>query len=396
MVGGSKDRPLGDLLSKALAAMRTHLGMDVAFIAQFEGDRRVFRYVDTDLSQPPIKAGEGGPLAESFCLRVADGRLPRLIRNAADVPVAAAMPVTRELPVGAHISVPIMLEDGSVYGTFCCFSFQPDYSLTERDLKMFEVFAAVAGHQIQAELERTHAQRLMRMRIEQVLGDRQFFPVYQPIIDIGANAPIGYETLTRFTAEPRRSPDQWFGDAGRVGLGLELELATMRSAVGALSTLPARTYLSINGSPATFNSPRLADLLSCLPLDRIVLELTEHEVVSNYAEMSASIAGLRAGGARIAVDDAGAGYASFRHILQLRPEFIKLDTELTRDIHTDPGRQALATAFVHFATATGAQLVAEGVETDEQLAALVSLGITRIQGYLKCRPLPLEEVLRLS
>lgn len=138
-----------DFLDNALAAIRTHLGMDVAFISEFTDGQRVFRHVDSETSQAPIAVGQGGPLEESYCQRVVDGRLPELIPDAFAEPEAAALPVTRELPVRAHLSVPIRLANGDVYGTFCCFSPHPDASLNERDIALLRIFADLTARHIE-------------------------------------------------------------------------------------------------------------------------------------------------------------------------------------------------------------------------------------------------------
>jgi hypothetical protein len=99
--------------------------MDVAFLSEFTDGQRVFRHVDSSLENLPVKVGGADPLEASYWQRVVDGRLPELIQDATAVPAAMELPVTRALPVGAHLSVPIKLKDGSVYGTFWCFSFTP-------------------------------------------------------------------------------------------------------------------------------------------------------------------------------------------------------------------------------------------------------------------------------
>jgi len=119
-----------------------------------------------------------------------------------------------------------------------------------------------------------------------------------------------------------------------------------------------------------------------------VLELTEHHRIDSYDSVLGAIEGLRRHGVRLAVDDAGAGYAGLHHILRLRPEILKLDMALTRGIDADPARRALATALVHFAAEIDSMIVAEGVETTEELDTLTSLGVQWAQGYLLGRPTP--------
>jgi len=197
--------------------------------------------------------------------------------------------------------------------------------------------------------------------------------------------PVGAEALARFSDDPVR-PDAWFSQADEVGLRLPLEFAAAATALGSLDGHPDLGYLSINLSPDAILDPLFATFLEGADRSRIVLEITEHAPVDDYAAVAQALDEHRSAGLRIAVDDAGAGFASFRHILKLRPDFIKVDMSLVRDIHLDPVRQALTESIVTFSRTVGASLVAEGVETQEELDTLARLGVTLMQGYLLCPP----------
>lgn len=376
-------------LLEALHAIRAHLGMEVAFISEFEDDRRVFRFVDAEDGAPRLEVGASDLREESYCQRVVDGRLPELIPDACDNAEALTLPATQEMPIGAHLSVPIRLQDGSVYGTLCCFDRQADPSLNERDLGMMRVFADFAARQLERQRERQRHQRAVERRIRDVLDQRRFHVVFQPLHDLDGQRIVGYEALTRFTAEPKQGPDRWFAEADTVGLRVELELAAIETALASLPDMPAATYLSLNASPATILSGRLEAMFEAWPLDRLMLEVTEHDVVEDYASLCEALAGMRARGLRLAIDDAGAGYASFLHILRLAPDVIKLDRSLTREIDRRDESRSLAAALIGFASETGSQLLAEGVETREELATLREIGISKAQGYLLGRPGPL-------
>ena len=177
----------------------------------------------------------------------------------------------------------------------------------------------------------------------------------------------------------------------RNGRGARLELTAIRLALSAVASLPKDIYLAVNASPETILSGELHDTLNGMPAERIVLEITEHAHVENYDSLMHALQLLRNQGVRLAVDDAGAGYSSLQHILQLRPDLIKLDMRLVRNIDRDPARRALASALVLFARETGSQIIAEGVETAFELNALQSIGIERAQGYFLGRPMSLEE-----
>ncbi|HEU5098412.1 MAG TPA: EAL domain-containing protein [Roseiflexaceae bacterium] len=384
-----------ELLRDALQTIRLHLGMDVAFVSEFCEGRRFFRYVDAPDDTTPISVGGSDPLEESYCQHIVDGRLPRLIQDASLIPLALTLPVTTELPVGAHISVPIHLSDGRVYGTFCCFKTVPDMTLVERDLALVQIFAEFTGKQLERQLaaNRTHAEMLAR--IQSIIDTQSFALVYQPIFDFAANRIVGFETLARFAAVPIRPPNLWFDEAAQVGLVEALEMTVIAQALKGLTQLPQGSYLTINVSPATVLSDEFIALIQTAELERIILEITEHVSITDYEQLNAALAPLREQGMRLAVDDAGAGYASFRHVLRLDPDVIKLDISLTRDIDTDPTRRALAAALTRFAEETGSKVIAEGVETEAELAMLRQLNINKAQGYLIGRPMPLANALVL-
>jgi PAS domain S-box-containing protein len=232
------------------------------------------------------------------------------------------------------------------------------------------------------QLERT------RQRVQGVLDNRSIRTLFQPIVNLRTGRTAGYEALSRFTADPAQPPDRWFADAQTIGLGIEVECLAVETALVAAEELPRGCYLSVNASPATLASGRLIPILDGTPLDgrQLVIEITEHVTVDNYQALRQPLETLRARGIRIAVDDAGAGYASFRHILRLRPECIKLDRDIIRDLDQDPARRALAAALVMFAQDVGATVTAEGVETPEELDTLSRLGFDAAQGYLLGRP----------
>ena len=123
------------------------------------------------------------------------------------------------------------------------------------------------------------------------------------------------------------------------------------------------------------------------PAERVVLELTEHDCIDDYELFEKAANELRSHGVRLAVDDAGAGYSSFRHILNLHPDIIKLDIGLTRGIDGDPARRALGSAMLAFGLdAFGAAIVAEGIETEGEFKTLRGLGCRFGQGYYLGRP----------
>jgi EAL domain-containing protein (putative c-di-GMP-specific phosphodiesterase class I)/AmiR/NasT family two-component response regulator len=249
-----------------------------------------------------------------------------------------------------------------------------------------DVIAELAG---QLTTRRRAAERLSRQqaRIRRAIEDESVLTmVFQPICNLSDRRPVGFEALARFRGPPKRGPEQWFAEATAVSLGRELELVAIRRALATLHDLPTTRYLSVNASPATLLSRGLRKALSEVDAARIVLELTEHAPIKSYQRLNAALERLRSIGVRLAIDDAGAGFASLRHILQLNPDFIKLDRTLINRIDGDRSQQALAGGLISFATGIGAAIVAEGIERAEDLQALVGLGVEYGQGYLLAKP----------
>lgn len=393
LLGGieAASEPAEESLRDALRALREHLGQEVAFVSEFAGGRRHFRHVDAAQPDPPIVVGASDPLERTYCHAVVTGVLPRLIHDAMALPLAARLASDAGLSIGAHLSVPIELSNGEVYGTLCCFSPDADFTLGQRDLDLMQLTARFMAQQIERRLQALRNAQEARARIHAALQAQAYHMVFQPIFPLHDGRAAGFETLARFTAEPRRSPDEWFSEAARVDLAEALELAMIERALADLHRIPPDVYLSLNISPAHILSGAVLRVLDGTPLERVVLEVTEHEPVGDYDLFAARLNPLRERGLRLAVDDAGAGHASFRHILQLRPDLIKLDLALTRDIDHDPARRALASALVSFAAETGSRIVAEGVETMAELHTLRTLGVSYAQGYLLGRPQPIDQ-----
>ena len=387
---GEESLPSCDGVTRILRAIRAHLGMDVAFASEIASDEVIIRHADM-IADGPFAVGDVFPAEGSYCQRILDGRLPYLIPDTSMVPVAAALECTATMPVGAHLSVPIRLKSGRVYGTFCCFSFRPDRSLNERDLQMLQAFAALAAEEIDTGLDREQHRAEIAARIADTIARDQIRTFYQPIYGVGCGRVVGLECLARFPDCESRPPSDWFNEAADVGLEVELELAAVRAALAGSAYLPDGCYLAVNASPAVILSGALEPLMAELKSRRLVVEVTEHAAVSDYQALADALEPLRKR-ARLAIDDVGAGYSGMRHILDLRPDLIKLDMSLVRDIDKDPARRALAAAMVAFAHGIDSRIVAEGVETAAELETLRELGVDSAQGYFLARPMPLMAV----
>ena len=234
-----------------------------------------------------------------------------------------------------------------------------------------------------AERERVLADR---GRLVDLLSGQDVDIALQPIVNLTSGRTIGVEALARF--RDGRPPAVWFAEADRCGYAKELDEMTFFAALPLLGSLPATWYMSINASPELLLSPAFRErALGCgLPLDRLVIEITEHVCVADYQALNDALAPLRARGIRFAIDDTGAGYASFNHVLQLTPDIIKLDRTLLTHLETDRARRSLITALVLLALDIGATVTGEGVESVDQRETLNLLGVDHAQGYLFSAP----------
>ncbi|MEH3139873.1 MAG: EAL domain-containing protein [Mycobacterium kyogaense] len=207
--------------------------------------------------------------------------------------------------------------------------------------------------------------------------------VYQPIVELGSESVVGFEGLCRFPSGAERSPAYWFDVARRLGRGVPLELAALSTVLAGVGTVPPDCFLAVNASPSTAMDARLHDALLAADTP-LVLEITEYEPFPDG--LADALKPLRDSGIRLAIDDAGAGYASFKQILQLRPDVIKIDGSLTSDIDRDPAKRALVIAIVRLCAETGAITIAEAIERRDEQATLSELGVQWGQGYLFGRP----------
>ena len=281
--------------------------------------------------------------------------------------------------------------DGVVVGGIVVGSLVPDGRSRLLELApLLAEYGAMVAALLAPDLARRREVNDVRTMVESVIARRAFATVFQPEVDLNAGTLVGYEALTRFTDGTR--PELRFAQAETAGLGLELEAATLASAIAAAVAIPPGCWLSINASPELIlEHERLAGLLADRGDRAIILEVTEHAVVDDYVALRKAVAALGEG-VQVAVDDAGAGFSSLRHVIELRPDFVKLDIGLIRGIDGDDARRALVAGMVHFATETGCLLVAEGIETEAELEAVRSLGVGLGQGFLLGRPGPLPAI----
>jgi diguanylate cyclase (GGDEF)-like protein len=281
--------------------------------------------------------------------------------------------------------------DMSASAGFVCFpdSCDEDSNLAELAAAALDVAKRNGGDQTRKydreQVSAIPTVKQQRAEIDALLAQEEpITPVFQPLVDLGTGRTLGYEALSRFNSEINRSPDAWFNQAQQCGRGLQLEMEAIRAALAAPGRPPG-SYLSLNFSPSAIASSKI---MSVLPQDLsgVMIEITEHELAAEDGALEEGLERLRARGARIAVDDAGSGYAGLKQLMRVQPDVIKLDRALIEGIHNDGAKTALVEFFVMFARRVGAGICTEGIETVDELRTLINLGVNYGQGFLLGRP----------
>jgi PAS domain S-box-containing protein len=354
-------------------------GIDVALVIEFQDRRRAVPLAVGGVDDLPIKAGE--PLSP--------GQAAYLTERAAQGPWAEAVQPRStdgldgvrmaELGIRAFAYAPIRTDRG-LLGVVGAGTRDETYARHLIDhLPAVGEFAATAGALLRGPLEHDRRAGLARSRVRRALAVDGLHPVFQPIVALGTGRAVGYEALTRFAEGI--APDQLITDAHATGLGADLELACLAAALDAAEGLDPACWLSLNVSPSVIvDSPALGRLLANRRR-RLVLEVTEHVEIADYQAVRRSVARFGPN-VCLAVDDAGAGFASLRHVVELVPRYLKLDLSLVRRVDRDLARQAMIAGLHQFADRASCEVIAEGIEDPAELAMLRRLGVPFGQGYL--------------
>jgi diguanylate cyclase (GGDEF)-like protein/PAS domain S-box-containing protein len=383
---GEPDFPV-ELVRTLLGVLRSRLGLDTAWLSWFRDGMQVFEVLDGDAEALGLSSGERSSLSGSYCVRVIDGRLPAVIPDTLANQMTLSLPVTRELGLGAYVGAPVLDAEGTTLGTVCAVSQHAKPDLTDTDLRIVRHVAELIGVLVESPALPPDATADQNRAIRRVVADRLFEVVFQAIHDVTTGQVVGVEALARFPCEPF-APTSFFAQAASLGLNIELETAIVRRVLAMMPQLPADVFVAVNISPAAALQVPWAELLVDVDPSRVVLEITEHDAVHNYGALDDVLQAGRIRGMRVAVDDVGAGFSSFSHVLELEPEFVKIDLSITRNIDGDDARRRLAQAIAEFTGQIGATVIAEGVETQGELDAISAAGIGWAQGYHLSRPKP--------
>lgn len=376
------------LMADVLHHIKETLSFDVTLLSRFQRRQGVVMHALGDIFHAGLQPGARFNLEDTLFHRLSRDGNPVWIADVCGDERVRHLPLATHLKAGSYLAVPVHLPDSRLYGLLCCLSRKSGAVLHEAHIQLAQVLAGILGNHI---ARNEQPDQLRRFKLESVQNVLQYEPpriVFQPVVRLRDHRIMGAEALSRFDAKPQRQPDHWFSDAWDVGLGLDLELKAMERALEQLPGLPEPMYLAVNLSPDAFVSDRVLQFLNRWegPLDRVVLEITEHVTIPDYAPLLRAIEGIRRLSLKVAIDDVGAGYAGLYHMLAIKPDILKLDISLTQGVHRDSSKQALVSSVVTFASRMDIDIIAEGIETPAEAEALRILGVSYGQGYYFARP----------
>lgn len=382
MVKPNTSEDLRSAFDRVVAMARRHLAVDAVYIAELRDGRRQYRVACGDAASFNILVNGGWANEPTYTLRLVNREIPNMIVDVPNDTRVADLPMTLDAAIGSFIGVPLQFSDGTTYGAICGLSHGPVPHLDGRDVR----FLAMLAESIVADLDVQREQDQLRSQIVKLIETEDLRIAFQPIFDLRSDQCLGMEALARFR-EPFTRPDLTFAAAERFRLNIELERLAVSKAWDVLPLLGVDQFLAVNVTPvALVELAHQANVHDEVALDQIVVEVTEHAAVESYAMLHRELRPLRKRGLRLAVDDAGAGYASLRHVLELRPDFIKVDRSLIHGIASDHARRVAASAFLSLALDLGSTVIAEGVERPSDLETARDLGIHAAQGFLLGKP----------
>jgi diguanylate cyclase (GGDEF)-like protein len=265
-----------------------------------------------------------------------------------------------------------------------------DENISQRQSEHTQTATDLLGHQMADLIQ----ERALHDELLRLIRDKKIQPVFQPIVSLADGAIMGYEALARGPVDsPLHMPTALFAVANKNKLLLALEHVCREVAIQQAKMLKPGQQLFLNVTPEVINDPEFRNgrtkqvvLHHGLIPEQVTFEITERTAISDFGNFSRALHHYRRQGYCIAVDDAGAGYSSLQAIAELYPDFIKLDMSIVRDIHNNPFKIAILEALVNLASAMNSKIIAEGVETVDELLTVMKLGVGFAQGYLFARP----------
>lgn len=384
-----------DTINRALKAIRAHLRMEVAYVSKFDGNQSVFRAVDAPGLEEMIKIGDSHSLDDVYCRHILEGRLPELMPDTADIPLAASMPITTAVPIGRHLSIPLKLSSGEIYGMFCCFGFEPDKTLNKRDVNLMRMFAEFTVHEIERELTAKKIKEAKLEIINNVIREGRLNPEYQPIHSLSDNSLIGFQCHAYVQSDQRKQPNLCFKDAEDVGVADWLQMEVARKALSPIDRFRDDLLLSVKASPEAIASNRLFELIDTHPAGRIIVELSKPSTMEDEDRFDEAITRLKQRGVRLSIDTAEFGSTALQNIFKLSPEIIKLDIELARAMNRNPLPHAINPVLIGYIKEKGCKIIATGDATPDDLETLQTIYGSIGENYYLGQPMGLEEAIEL-
>lgn len=262
------------------------------------------------------------------------------------------------------------------------------------ELEWETIYAVMKKAVVQGDTPGALERSLKRKTLDRFMKEKSIRPVYQPILSLSRNSVFGYEALTRLPHnEWFKGPLELFAFAEAVGAGPELDRLAREKAIGIGSGLKNDQKLFINLITQAFEEPgrtpgRTKALLESYGLgpSNVVFEITERSSINDFAAVKNVLGHYRSQGYQIAIDDVGAGYSSLQSIVELRPDFIKVDRSIIRHIDQDEMKEHTLYTLQQLADKMGISVIAEGIEREEELSKVRQMGILYGQGYLLGKP----------
>ncbi|MCM3887027.1 EAL domain-containing protein [Frankia sp. R82] len=381
------------IVADLLDILRRQLDMDLAVLARAEREQLVVQVLRGDPGALGLTPGELLARDGDLLGRLLGG--PAHGAGAPGVTPFLADITCDDTPCGgvrSTTSAPVFDSNGRIYGVLACLGARPRPAAgAARDARFLRLMAAFLTDSVLDLQEMWTRRRRVWQEVSDLIDGGGPQMVFQPILRLRDRRIVGLEALSRFP-DLSTAPQHWYANAATVGLAAELERISVHGAVSVLPMLPRHLTLTVNVSPSTL----VAGLLDLVPRNaagRLVMEITEHEHISDDQQLLLAVQELRTRRIRIAIDDIGTGYAGLTQLLRLRPEIIKLDGVITRGIDTDAARRAIAAGLVEVAREIDGRVVAEGIETPGELATVEAAGIGYGQGFLLGRPTPAADVI---
>lgn len=391
LLASSSEEDGKNLVQEILKSLRTEIGMDVAFIAEFCEGHRVFRYIDASADSPPVKPGDGDPIEHTYCQRVVNGQLPDIIFDVSSLPPHEQLAVAEDYKIRSYLCVPITFRDGRIYGSLGCIGHQPNWQINQQDIQLMSAMAEVYGEWFNAREKIQDRQHDMQAKVQAALSGQSLEVLYQPIFDITQDKVVGFESLARVHDKDGLSPLSLFKEAEALGHKIELELKAIRLGLQGLDYYREDQFVSVNASMDTALSPQLPGVLDHTDMHRVVLEINDPMDLQIFSKVTKSLRGLLKRGLRIALDDRALGTEGLKQLDSLGPDIIKLKVRNVLHMKGDRLLKLQASPFSGYSEENACKLVVEGVETKQQLESILELGITHAQGYWLGEPIGLLE-----